>query len=71
MIPWKIETDYAYSWSGSFIVPPEKPFLESMTALAFLAGATESVKLGVSGAGDHLSRSGALGQGCVDDRLAV
>jgi probable F420-dependent oxidoreductase len=48
IIPWKIETDYAYSWSGSFIVPPGKPFLESMTALAFLAGATESVKLGVS-----------------------
>ena len=48
VIPWQIETDYAYSWSGSFIVPPEKPFLESMTALAFLAGATESIKLGVS-----------------------
>jgi probable F420-dependent oxidoreductase len=48
IIPWKIETDYAYSWSGSFIVPPDKPFLESMTALAFLAGATEKVKLGVS-----------------------
>jgi probable F420-dependent oxidoreductase len=48
VIPWKIESDYAYSWSGSFIVPPEKPFLESMTALAFLAGATETVKLGVS-----------------------
>ena len=48
IVPWQIETDYAYSWSGSFIVPPEKPFLESMTALAFLAGATETVKLGVS-----------------------
>jgi probable F420-dependent oxidoreductase len=48
IIPWKIETDYAYSWSGSFIVPPEKPFLESMTALAFLAGATEDIRLGVS-----------------------
>ena len=48
IIPWKIETDYAYSWSNSFIVPPEKPFLESMTALAFLAGATETIKLGVS-----------------------
>lgn len=48
VIPWQIETGYAYSWSGSFIVPPEKPFLESMTALAFLAGATESIKLGVS-----------------------
>ena len=48
IIPWEIESDYAYSWSGSFIVPPEKPFLESMTALAFLAGETERVKLGVS-----------------------
>lgn len=48
VIPWQIDTEYAYSWSGSFIVPPEKPFLESMTALAFLAGATESIKLGVS-----------------------
>jgi probable F420-dependent oxidoreductase len=48
IIPWKIETDYAYSWSNAFIVPPEKPFLESMTALAFLAGATETIKLGVS-----------------------
>jgi probable F420-dependent oxidoreductase len=48
IIPWKIETDYAYSWSNSFIVPPDKPFLESLTVLAFLAGATESIKLGVS-----------------------
>ena len=48
VIPWKIESDYAYSWSGSFIVPPDKPFLESMTALAFLAGATERIRLGVS-----------------------
>ncbi len=48
IIPWKIETDYAYSWSNSFIVPPEKPFLEAMTALAFLAGATETITLGVS-----------------------
>jgi probable F420-dependent oxidoreductase len=48
VIPWEIESDYAYSWSGSFIVPPEKPFLESMTALAFLAGATERIRLGVA-----------------------
>jgi probable F420-dependent oxidoreductase len=48
IIPWQIDTEYAYSWSSQFIVPPEKPFLESMTALAFLAGATETIKLGVS-----------------------
>ncbi|HUO74540.1 MAG TPA: TIGR03619 family F420-dependent LLM class oxidoreductase [Solirubrobacteraceae bacterium] len=48
IIPWTIETEYAYSWSSAFIVPPEKPFLESMTVLAFLAGATETIRLGVS-----------------------
>lgn len=48
IIPWEIESAYDYSWSGSFIVPPEKPFLESLTTLAFLAGCTEKVKLGVS-----------------------
>jgi probable F420-dependent oxidoreductase len=48
IIPWRIDTEYAYSWSSQFIVPPEKPFLESMTALAFLAGATETIRLGVS-----------------------
>ena len=48
IIPWQIETSYAYSWSGSFIVPPDKPFLETMTALAFLAGATERIRLGIA-----------------------
>jgi probable F420-dependent oxidoreductase len=48
IIPWQIDTEYAYSWSNQFIVPPDKPFLESMTALAFLAGATETIRLGVS-----------------------
>ena len=48
VIPWTIETPYAYNWSGSFFVPPEKPFLEPMTALAFLAGATEKIRLGIS-----------------------
>lgn len=48
VIPWNIETPYAYNWTGSFFVPPEKPFLEPLTALAFLAGATEHVRLGIS-----------------------
>jgi probable F420-dependent oxidoreductase len=48
IIPWQIDTSYAYSWSDKFIVPPEKPFLEAMTALAFLAGATETIRLGIS-----------------------
>ncbi|MGH7918705.1 MAG: TIGR03619 family F420-dependent LLM class oxidoreductase [Candidatus Dormibacteraceae bacterium] len=48
VIPWEIETPYAYNWTGSFFVPPEKPFLEPLTALAFLAGATEKIRLGIS-----------------------
>lgn len=48
VIPWKVETPYNYSWTGSFFVPPQAPFLEPLTVLAFLAGATETVKLGVS-----------------------
>ncbi|MBV9818782.1 MAG: TIGR03619 family F420-dependent LLM class oxidoreductase [Solirubrobacterales bacterium] len=48
VIPWQIDTAYAYSWSGTFIVPPEKPFLDTMTALAFLAGATDRIGLGIS-----------------------
>ncbi|MBO0702602.1 MAG: hypothetical protein J2P38_06705, partial [Candidatus Dormibacteraeota bacterium] len=28
VIPWSIETPYSYNWTGSFFVPPEKPFLE-------------------------------------------
>jgi probable F420-dependent oxidoreductase len=48
VIPWKIETPYNYNWSGSFFVPPEAPFLEPLTVLAFLAGATERLRLGIS-----------------------
>jgi probable F420-dependent oxidoreductase len=46
--PWKIETTYPYSESQRFIVPPEKPFLDSLTCLAFLAGMTKTIRLGVS-----------------------
>ncbi|HEX3272639.1 MAG TPA: TIGR03619 family F420-dependent LLM class oxidoreductase [Ktedonobacterales bacterium] len=46
--PWKIETTYPYSESQLFIVPPEKPFLDSLTCLAFLAGVTKTIRLGVS-----------------------
>jgi probable F420-dependent oxidoreductase len=48
VIPWTIETPYAYNWSGSFFVPPKAAFLEPLTVLAFLAGCTEKIKLGVS-----------------------
>jgi probable F420-dependent oxidoreductase len=46
--PWQIATSYPYSASHEFIVPPDRPFLDSLTCLAFLAGCTTTIKLGVS-----------------------
>lgn len=46
--PWKIETSYPYSTNHEFIVPPDRPFLDSFTCLAFLAGCTEKIMLGIS-----------------------
>ena len=48
VLPWRIETEYPYAEGSAFIVPPDRPFLECLTVLAFLAGATERIKLGVS-----------------------
>jgi probable F420-dependent oxidoreductase len=48
VIPWSIETAYPYAEGARFFVPPDRPFLESLTVLAFLAGCTERIKLGVS-----------------------
>jgi len=48
VLPWRIETDYPYAEGSAFIVPPDRPFLECLTVLAFLAAATERIKLGVS-----------------------
>ncbi len=46
--PWQISTSYPYSENHEFIVPPDRPFLDSLTCLAFLAGCTEKIMLGVS-----------------------
>jgi len=46
--PWKIETSYPYSENHEFIVPPDRPFLDSFTCLTFLAGCTEKITLGIS-----------------------
>jgi probable F420-dependent oxidoreductase len=48
VLPWRIDTDYPYAEGSGFIVPPDRPFLECLTVLAFLAGATDRIKLGVS-----------------------
>lgn len=46
--PWVMKTRYPYSESEQWFVPPDRPFLEPLTCLAFLAGCTEKVKLGIS-----------------------
>ena len=46
--PWRIDTPYPYSADRAFIVPPDRPFLEPLTCLAFLAGVTRSISLGMS-----------------------
>lgn len=48
VMPWEIRTPYPYAEASAFIVPPDRPFLECLSVLAFLAGATERVQLGVS-----------------------
>jgi probable F420-dependent oxidoreductase len=48
VIPWEIKTPYPYGDGPGFIVPPDRPFLEPLTCLSFLAGRTERVKLGIS-----------------------
>jgi probable F420-dependent oxidoreductase len=48
VIPWKIDTAYPYSKESTFIVPPDRPFFDTMTCLAFLAGCTEKIQLGMS-----------------------
>lgn len=48
VIPWEIKTPYPYSSDQRFIVPPDRPFLEPLTCLSFLAGRTERITLGVS-----------------------
>jgi len=48
IIPWEIKTPYPYSADQRFIVPPDRPFLEPLTCLAFLAGCTEKIMLGIS-----------------------
>jgi probable F420-dependent oxidoreductase len=46
--PWRIETPYPYSADSVFIVPPDRPFFDSMACLSFLAGRTERIGLGIS-----------------------
>ena len=44
--PWEMNTRYPYKADDAWFVPPESPFLETLTALTFLAGVTSTIALG-------------------------
>jgi probable F420-dependent oxidoreductase len=44
--PWEMNTRYPYKSNDTWFVPPESPFLETLTALTFLAGVTTNISLG-------------------------
>jgi probable F420-dependent oxidoreductase len=44
--PWEMNTRYPYKANDTWFVPPESPFLETLTALTFLAGVTSTISLG-------------------------
>jgi probable F420-dependent oxidoreductase len=46
--PLDIKTPYPYAEDEKFIVPPDRPFLDGLTCLAFLAARTSRIKLGIS-----------------------
>src|SRR3989441_10210183 len=48
VIPWKIRSRYPYTPTGDFPLSPETPFLEPLTTLAVVAGATEHIALGTT-----------------------
>src|SRR5436190_4831747 len=48
VIPWRITSKYPYNATGDFPLSPDTDFLEPLTALALVAGATERIRLGTS-----------------------
>jgi len=48
VIPWRITSKYPYNETGDFPLPPTANFLEPLTALALVAGATERIRLGTT-----------------------
>src|SRR3990172_8592910 len=46
--PWEMNTRYPYKSNDTWFVPPESPFLETLTALTFLAGVTTTIALGAA-----------------------
>src|SRR5437867_8849365 len=48
VIPWRIASKYPYNETGDFPLPASANFLEPLTTLALVAGATERIRLGTT-----------------------
>jgi probable F420-dependent oxidoreductase len=48
VVPFEIRSRYPYNKTGDFPLPPTTTFLEPLTALAVVAGATERLRLGTT-----------------------
>lgn len=48
VVPFTIRSRYPYSKTGDFPLPPTENFLEPLTTLSVVAGATERLKLGTT-----------------------
>src|SRR5881396_3568152 len=48
VIPWRIASKYPYNETGDFPLPASANFLELLTMLALVAGATERIRLGTT-----------------------
>ena len=48
VVPFEIRSRYPYNKTGDFPLPPTTNFLEPLTALAVVAGATERLRLGTT-----------------------
>ena len=64
--PSTIASRYPYTDDGSFAPPIDMPWLDPIGTMFFVAGCTETLRLGLDGADPRLPTAGAHGQG---DRL--
>jgi alkanesulfonate monooxygenase SsuD/methylene tetrahydromethanopterin reductase-like flavin-dependent oxidoreductase (luciferase family) len=48
VLPTGVSSLYPYHVDGDFLIPPEMPFMDQFTCLAYVAGITSKVKLGTA-----------------------
>src|SRR6266851_4475224 len=69
--PWQINTSYPYSENHEFIVPPDRPFLDSFTCLALLDTRSRLYRAAGKRSPDHGSWHRVDGGGVRGSRRSV